>query len=127
MITAEATVQLLTYMRRHRYAAVFRDALPIAGVDGTLRNRMKGTPAENNLRAKTGTLSSAMSLSGYVATRRAKTRLFNHGQQLSGRREPARELHRSDRDAAGVVRRETVTETWPRINADGTNLKRQRR
>jgi D-alanyl-D-alanine carboxypeptidase/D-alanyl-D-alanine-endopeptidase (penicillin-binding protein 4) len=66
MITAEATIQLLTYMHRHRYASIFRDALPIAGVDGTLRNRFKGTPAENNLRAKTGTLSSANSLSGYV-------------------------------------------------------------
>lgn len=66
MITAESTIQLLTYMHRHRYAAVFRDALPIAGVDGTLRNRFKGTIAENNLRAKTGTLSSASSLSGYV-------------------------------------------------------------
>ncbi|MGH9932184.1 MAG: D-alanyl-D-alanine carboxypeptidase/D-alanyl-D-alanine endopeptidase [Pyrinomonadaceae bacterium] len=66
MVTAEATLQLLTYMHRHRYASVFRDALPIAGVDGTLRNRFKGTPAENNLRAKTGTLSSASSLSGYV-------------------------------------------------------------
>ena len=66
MVTAEATVQLLTYMHRHRYASVFRDALPIAGVDGTLRNRFKGTAAENNLRAKTGTLSTATSLSGYV-------------------------------------------------------------
>jgi D-alanyl-D-alanine carboxypeptidase/D-alanyl-D-alanine-endopeptidase (penicillin-binding protein 4) len=66
MVTAEATLQLLTYMHRHRYASAFRDALPIAGVDGTLRNRFKGTPAENNLRAKTGTLSSAISLSGYV-------------------------------------------------------------
>jgi len=66
MITPEATLQLLTYMHRHRYAAAFRDALPIAGVDGTLRNRFKGTIAENNLRAKTGTLSSANSLSGYV-------------------------------------------------------------
>lgn len=66
MITAEATVQLLTHMHRHRYASAFRDALPIAGVDGTLRNRLKGTLAENNVRAKTGTLSSATSLSGYL-------------------------------------------------------------
>jgi serine-type D-Ala-D-Ala carboxypeptidase/endopeptidase (penicillin-binding protein 4) len=66
MVTAEATLQLLTYMHNHRYAGAFRDALPIAGVDGTLRNRLKGTPAENNLRAKTGSLSSASSLSGYV-------------------------------------------------------------
>jgi D-alanyl-D-alanine carboxypeptidase/D-alanyl-D-alanine-endopeptidase (penicillin-binding protein 4) len=68
MITATATLQLLTFMQRHRYASVFRDALPIAGVDGTLRNRFRGTAAANNLRAKTGSLSSASSLSGYVTT-----------------------------------------------------------
>ena len=68
MITADASVQLLTFMSKHRYASVFRDALPIAGVDGTLRNRFKATPAENNLRAKTGSLSSAASLGGYMTT-----------------------------------------------------------
>ena len=43
--------------------------LPIAGVDGTLAARMKGTPAENNVRAKTGTMSNVRSLAGYVRTR----------------------------------------------------------
>src|SRR4029079_9570571 len=68
MITADASVQLLTFMSKHRYANVFRDALPIGGVAGTLRNRFRATPAENNVRAKTGSLSSAASLGGYVTT-----------------------------------------------------------
>jgi D-alanyl-D-alanine carboxypeptidase/D-alanyl-D-alanine-endopeptidase (penicillin-binding protein 4) len=77
MITAEASVQLLTYMSRHRYASVFRAALPIAGVDGTLRNRMRGTPAENNVRAKTGSLSSASSLAGYLTTAGGESLVFS--------------------------------------------------
>jgi serine-type D-Ala-D-Ala carboxypeptidase/endopeptidase (penicillin-binding protein 4) len=66
LVTADATLRLLVYMNTHPAGAIFREALPVAGVDGTLRNHMKGTPAQGNVRAKTGTLGTAASLSGYV-------------------------------------------------------------
>ena len=68
VITPEATVALLRYMSRSRWAEVYRNALPIAGVDGTLQNRMKGTAASGNVRAKTGSLRYVYTLSGYVTT-----------------------------------------------------------
>ncbi|HEX8131204.1 MAG TPA: D-alanyl-D-alanine carboxypeptidase/D-alanyl-D-alanine-endopeptidase [Pyrinomonadaceae bacterium] len=68
LITAESTVQLLTYMSKHRHALVWREAQPVAGVDGTLRGRMRNTTAAGNLRAKTGTLNNVSGLSGYVTT-----------------------------------------------------------
>lgn len=66
LTTPNATVTLLGYMSHRPDFAVYYDALPIAGVDGTLRNRFKGTPVAGNLHAKTGTLHWANSLSGYM-------------------------------------------------------------
>lgn len=77
MVTVDATIQLLQYMGRHKHAAAFREALPIAGIDGTLRNRFRGTVAANNVRAKTGTLSSAASLSGYLKTTAGEDLVFS--------------------------------------------------
>src|SRR5436190_2841735 len=55
-------------MGRHNCARDWFEALPIAGVDGTLKNRMKDTAAAGNVRAKTGTLRYVYALSGYVTT-----------------------------------------------------------
>ncbi|HZG52478.1 MAG TPA: D-alanyl-D-alanine carboxypeptidase/D-alanyl-D-alanine-endopeptidase, partial [Pyrinomonadaceae bacterium] len=68
LITADSTVNLLVHMSRHRHAQVWRDAQPVAGVDGTLRGRMRNTAAAGNLRAKTGTLNNVSGLSGYVTS-----------------------------------------------------------
>ncbi|HXT18534.1 MAG TPA: D-alanyl-D-alanine carboxypeptidase/D-alanyl-D-alanine-endopeptidase [Gemmatimonadaceae bacterium] len=67
-VTPRTLVRILDAMRRAPTFKVFYDALPIAGVDGTIRSRMKGTPAENNVHAKTGTVAQSRSLSGYVTT-----------------------------------------------------------
>ena len=50
--------------------------MPVAGRDGTLAGRMKGTPAEGNVRAKTGTMSNIRTLAGYVRTRDGETLAF---------------------------------------------------
>jgi D-alanyl-D-alanine carboxypeptidase/D-alanyl-D-alanine-endopeptidase (penicillin-binding protein 4) len=68
LVTPDAFVRLLAFMSGHRAAQIFRDALPVAGVDGSLRSRMKGTAAEKNVRAKTGTIGYVHTLSGYVTT-----------------------------------------------------------
>jgi len=67
-LSPEAIVDILDVMRRSPNFELFRQSLPNAGVDGTIASRMKGTPAENNLHAKTGTLPMVRSLSGYVST-----------------------------------------------------------
>lgn len=77
LVTAETTTQLLIYMNRHAFSVSFRDALPIAGVDGTLRGRMKNTAAQGNVRAKTGTLGTATSLSGYVLSAAGERLVFS--------------------------------------------------
>jgi D-alanyl-D-alanine carboxypeptidase/D-alanyl-D-alanine-endopeptidase (penicillin-binding protein 4) len=68
LTTANATVTLLQYMDHHREGQNFYDALPIAGVDGTLRRRYHGTLAAGNVHAKTGTLHWAQAQSGYVTS-----------------------------------------------------------
>jgi D-alanyl-D-alanine carboxypeptidase/D-alanyl-D-alanine-endopeptidase (penicillin-binding protein 4) len=68
LTTANATVALLQYMAQGREADDFRAALPVAGVDGSLRHRFRDTAAAGRLWAKTGTLRWANALSGYVTT-----------------------------------------------------------
>ena len=56
------------YEQKHIYPRL-REALPIAGIDGTLEKRMKNTDAEYNVHAKTGTLTGVISLAGYCFTK----------------------------------------------------------
>ena len=65
-LTALGLAQVLGAMRQRDDFDVYYDSLAVAGRDGTLDDRMRGTAAAGNARAKTGTLNVAVSLSGYV-------------------------------------------------------------
>ena len=68
-ISAEALLGVLRRMYDPTGTSPFMTGLPIAGVDGSLSLRMKATPAERVVRAKTGTMSNIRSMSGYATTR----------------------------------------------------------
>ncbi len=76
-LSPETIVRVLAAMQREPNFSVFYDALPIAGVDGTIARRMTGTPAEGNLRAKTGYIDRARALSGYVNTADGRRLIFS--------------------------------------------------
>ncbi|MEG4114248.1 D-alanyl-D-alanine carboxypeptidase/D-alanyl-D-alanine-endopeptidase [Microcoleus sp. Pol12A6] len=66
LISPEALVQTLRFMANSPAASIYRQSLPIAGENGTLKNRFNNTPNRVVLQAKTGTLSGVSALSGYI-------------------------------------------------------------
>jgi len=68
LITANLLVNVLKYfyIKKPQLYQVLYNSFPVAGVDGTLKRRMKNGLAYNNVHAKTGTLSGVSSLSGYL-------------------------------------------------------------
>jgi D-alanyl-D-alanine carboxypeptidase/D-alanyl-D-alanine-endopeptidase (penicillin-binding protein 4) len=68
LATPHALVQLLRYAAGQPWGKTWQDTLPIAGIDGSLATRFKGTQAEGRMRAKTGALGHVNALSGYATT-----------------------------------------------------------
>jgi D-alanyl-D-alanine carboxypeptidase/D-alanyl-D-alanine-endopeptidase (penicillin-binding protein 4) len=63
-----AVGKLLAGMLDHDGGEAFADSLPVAGREGTVSHRMRGTAAQGRCRAKTGTLTGVSALSGYCDT-----------------------------------------------------------
>jgi serine-type D-Ala-D-Ala carboxypeptidase/endopeptidase (penicillin-binding protein 4) len=68
LVAPRAVVTLLRYAAQQPWSVDFISTLPVAGVDGTLEDRMKGTVAAGRIQAKTGGLDHAHALSGYATT-----------------------------------------------------------
>jgi serine-type D-Ala-D-Ala carboxypeptidase/endopeptidase (penicillin-binding protein 4) len=76
-ITSRQLTELLYYMTTSPSFTTFYNSLPLAGVSGTLAKYMKGTKAEGNLRAKTGSISRVKSYAGYVRSVSGKRFIFS--------------------------------------------------
>jgi D-alanyl-D-alanine carboxypeptidase/D-alanyl-D-alanine-endopeptidase (penicillin-binding protein 4) len=92
-LSAELEVALLRYAY-HRVDIYEKliPSLPIAGNDGTLKKRMKGTLAENNVQAKTGTLTGVISLAGYLTAANGHRLCFSIMNQGTLKASDAREF-----------------------------------
>ena len=89
LVTAHQIVTILRAIRNHSDYRVFFDSLPIGGVDGTLKNRLKGSNAVGHVFAKTGYVGRVRALSGYVHAANGREYIFsilvNHYPVPTGR------------------------------------------
>jgi D-alanyl-D-alanine carboxypeptidase/D-alanyl-D-alanine-endopeptidase (penicillin-binding protein 4) len=81
-VSADQISTLLVAARQQPWFGTWYDALPVAGVSdrmvgGTLRGRMVGTPAANNMHAKTGSMTGVSALSGYVTAADGEKLVFS--------------------------------------------------
>ncbi|WP_082821016.1 D-alanyl-D-alanine carboxypeptidase/D-alanyl-D-alanine endopeptidase [Gemmatimonas phototrophica] len=75
-VTPRALVQLLDHAHQASWGSAFHASLPVAGESELLRNRMRATPAQGNLHAKTGTTNDVIGLSGYVTAENGEILAF---------------------------------------------------
>ena len=75
-LTPRNMIQLLSYAHRGPWSSAFHGSLPVAGESELLRQRMRATPAQGNLHAKTGTTDHVIGLGGYVTAKNGEIMAF---------------------------------------------------
>jgi D-alanyl-D-alanine carboxypeptidase/D-alanyl-D-alanine-endopeptidase (penicillin-binding protein 4) len=76
LVTPRGVIALLHYAAQQPWGQDYLSTLPIAGVDGTLENRMKSTSASGLIQAKTCSLEHVRGMSGYATTLRGEHLVF---------------------------------------------------
>jgi D-alanyl-D-alanine carboxypeptidase/D-alanyl-D-alanine-endopeptidase (penicillin-binding protein 4) len=76
-MTPRAMIHLLSYAHNGPWSSAFHGSLPVAGESELLRRRMRATPAQGNLHAKTGTTNTVVSLAGYVTAKDGEILAFS--------------------------------------------------
>lgn len=76
-VTARFVTELLRYMFAAPQGRLYRESLAVAGMDGTLRRRLRKEPYRGRVWAKTGTLAGVRALSGYVQTHQGRWLAFS--------------------------------------------------
>jgi serine-type D-Ala-D-Ala carboxypeptidase/endopeptidase (penicillin-binding protein 4) len=77
LVTPRAIVTLLSFAQKQSWFGPYYASLPVAGVDGTLEDRMKNTPAAGRIHAKTGSVEHVRTLSGFAETPGGRRLIFS--------------------------------------------------
>lgn len=77
LVSPHAIAKLLAYAAAQPWGRSYQGTLPVAGVDGSLAERFKGTPAQARVTAKTGALGHINALSGYAQTQKGDRVVFS--------------------------------------------------
>ena len=77
LVTPRAFVALLLYAQKQAWFPVYFNSLPVAGIDGTLNDRMKKAGMMGRIHAKTGSIAHVQTLSGYADTPGGRRLIFS--------------------------------------------------
>jgi D-alanyl-D-alanine carboxypeptidase/D-alanyl-D-alanine-endopeptidase (penicillin-binding protein 4) len=111
LVTPRATTRLVRHMAGNAaMASVYKTALPVGGVDGTLKNRFKEAPLKGNVQAKTGTLRHVNALAGHLTTAGGQPLVF--AIYVNG-------FQAADAGASGRVEMDRMVEALARFTGQG--------